>query len=33
MAVFLGVYVAAGASLYAGYGRRNSTLARGGGAA
>ena len=31
MAVFLAVYVAAGACLYAGYGRRNSTLARGSG--
>ena len=31
MAVFLAVYVAAGAALYAGYGRRNSTLTRGGG--
>ena len=28
MAVFLAVYVATGAALYAGYGRRNSTLAR-----
>jgi APA family basic amino acid/polyamine antiporter len=32
MAVFLGVYVAVGAFLYAGYGRRNSALTRGGGA-
>ncbi len=29
MAVFLGLYVAAGAALYAGYGRRNSRLGRG----
>jgi len=28
MAVFLGLYVAAGAALYAGYGRRNSRLSR-----
>ena len=33
MAVFLSVYVAAGAALYAGYGRRNSVLARGTGQA
>ena len=33
MAMFLGVYVAAGAVLYAVYGRRNSTLAREGAAA
>ncbi len=33
MAVFLAVYVAAGAGLYAGYGRRNSVLARGSGQA
>ncbi len=32
MAVFLGLYVAVGAVLYAVYGRRNSTLARGSGA-
>jgi APA family basic amino acid/polyamine antiporter len=30
MAVFLGLYIAAGAVLYAGYGRRNSTLGRAG---
>ena len=28
MAVFLGAYVLVGAALYAGYGRKNSTLAR-----
>jgi hypothetical protein len=33
MAVFLTVYVAAGAALYAGYGRRNSTLTHGSGPA
>jgi hypothetical protein len=32
MAVFLGAYVAIGAFLYAGYGRRNSALTRGSGA-
>jgi APA family basic amino acid/polyamine antiporter len=30
MALFLGLYLAAGAALYAGYGRRNSRLAQGG---
>jgi hypothetical protein len=28
MAIFLAVYIGAGVALYAGYGRRHSTLAR-----